>query len=247
MAPFLYGVARNLVKRHLERDRKQSYLDEGMEPASAQDPLGDLTQKENLQSLREAIAALPPKYREVKRPVRPAGAQLRIGGSGHRMRGGNSTLAPASRPSPFDIQNANEMSGMNRNEEILIAGLQALAAAETSAPPAAIEASLIKRLKSKRAVAWPLALEVFAAAAILLIAIYSQPARPANDGFIPVPYATPIGQYERADLVRVNVPVSALAQWGLPVSSFNPDQRIDAEVVIGEDGLARAVRLISNQ
>jgi hypothetical protein len=135
---------------------------------------------------------------------------------------------------------------MNRNEEILLSGLKALAA-ETGAPPAALEAALLKKVKPKRVVSWPLALEVFAAAAIVVIAIYSQPARPANDGFIPVPYATPIGQYERADLVRVNVPISALAQWGLPVSGFNPDQRVDAEVVIGEDGLARAVRLIGNQ
>jgi RNA polymerase sigma-70 factor (ECF subfamily) len=65
IAAFLYGVARNLVKRHLERDRKQSYLDEGVERASADDPLGDLTQKESLQALRDAVAALPPKYREV--------------------------------------------------------------------------------------------------------------------------------------------------------------------------------------
>jgi RNA polymerase sigma-70 factor, ECF subfamily len=65
IAPFLYGVARNLVRRHLERDRKQSYLDEGIEPVTTDDPLGDLTQKESLQALRDAVAALPPKYREV--------------------------------------------------------------------------------------------------------------------------------------------------------------------------------------
>jgi RNA polymerase sigma-70 factor, ECF subfamily len=68
IGPFLYGVARNFVRRHLERDRRQQYLDDGEEEtlfSVAVDPLGDLTQQENLQSLKEAIAALPPKYREV--------------------------------------------------------------------------------------------------------------------------------------------------------------------------------------
>jgi len=68
IGPFLYGVARNFVKRHLERDRRQQYFEDGEEEglfSVAADPLGDLTQKENLQALKEAVAALPPKYREV--------------------------------------------------------------------------------------------------------------------------------------------------------------------------------------
>jgi RNA polymerase sigma-70 factor (ECF subfamily) len=68
IGPFLYGVARNLVRRHLERDRRQQYFEDFEEDnlvSIAGDPLGDLTQKENLQALKEAVAALPPKYREV--------------------------------------------------------------------------------------------------------------------------------------------------------------------------------------
>jgi RNA polymerase sigma-70 factor (ECF subfamily) len=68
VGPFLYGVARNLVRRHLERDRRQHYFEDGEEEnlsSGADDPLGDLTQKENLQALKGAVAALPPKYREV--------------------------------------------------------------------------------------------------------------------------------------------------------------------------------------
>jgi RNA polymerase sigma-70 factor (ECF subfamily) len=65
---FLYGVARNLVKRHLERDRKQQYFEDSDEEdclSAHDDVLGDLTRKESIQALREAVAALPPKYREV--------------------------------------------------------------------------------------------------------------------------------------------------------------------------------------
>jgi hypothetical protein len=136
---------------------------------------------------------------------------------------------------------------MNRNEEKLRAGLKALAAMDTGGPPPSLEAALMKELRRRRVIWWPLALEVLAAAAIIVMAIYSRSAPAANDEFIAVPYASPIGPYERADLVRVNVPVTALAQWGLPVSTFNPNQRVDAEVVLGEDGLARAVRLVSNR
>jgi RNA polymerase sigma-70 factor, ECF subfamily len=68
VGPFLYGVARNLVKRHLERDRRQQYFEDWEEDGLFtinDDPLADLTQRENLDALREAVAALPPKYREV--------------------------------------------------------------------------------------------------------------------------------------------------------------------------------------
>jgi hypothetical protein len=130
------------------------------------------------------------------------------------------------------------------NEEKLVAGLRALAASETAGPPAALEASLLKQLRRKRVISWPLALEVLAAAALVLIAVYSRPTA-ATDEFVTVPYSMPIGPYERAELVRVNVPVTALEQWGLQVSAFDPGQRVNADVVIGEDGLARAVRLVN--
>jgi RNA polymerase sigma-70 factor (ECF subfamily) len=65
---FLYGVARNLVKRRLERDRRQVYFEDCEEeniPSIEDDLLGDLTQRESVEALRDAVAALPPKYREV--------------------------------------------------------------------------------------------------------------------------------------------------------------------------------------
>ena len=135
---------------------------------------------------------------------------------------------------------------MNSNEEKLLSGLKALAASETAVPPLGMEAALLKQLKPRRMISWPLALEVLAAAAIVAIAIYSRPAASTPDEFVTVPYSAPIGPYERAELVRVNVPVTALTQWGLSIPAFDPSQRVNADVVIGEDGLARAVRLVGN-
>jgi hypothetical protein len=139
---------------------------------------------------------------------------------------------------------------MNSNEEKLLSGLRALAASETGGPPPGLEAALLKHLsmqmKRRRVIAWPLVVEVLAAAAIVVIAIYSRPAASAPGEFVTVPYSAPIGPYERAELVRVNVPVVALAQWGLSVPAVDPGRRVNADVVIGEDGLARAVRLVGN-
>lgn len=66
MGGFLYGVARNLVRRHLERGRKFLCVDDADEEdyATDEDLLGDLTRRESLQALQEAVLCLPPKYRE---------------------------------------------------------------------------------------------------------------------------------------------------------------------------------------
>jgi len=74
LAGYLYGVARNQVLRALSRDRSfvqiaEGYGEEG-EAAHEQlvaqdDPLGDLTRAEMIDSVRQAVMALPAHYREV--------------------------------------------------------------------------------------------------------------------------------------------------------------------------------------
>lgn len=75
LAGYLYGVARNQVLRALGRDRSfvqmnESYGEEEGEVAHEQlvaqdDPLGDLTRAEVIDSVRQAVMALPAHYREV--------------------------------------------------------------------------------------------------------------------------------------------------------------------------------------
>lgn len=62
--------------------------------------------------------------------------------------------------------------------------------------------------------------------------------------FIPVPFSAPLGTNERAQLVRVSIPAATLAVWGFPLAPIEPSRKIDADVVVGENGLARAVRLV---
>jgi RNA polymerase sigma-70 factor (ECF subfamily) len=71
LSGYLFGVARKLVLRHVERTRGDVALDtETDETAIPQlavtdDPLADLTHREGIESLRRAVQALPRRYREV--------------------------------------------------------------------------------------------------------------------------------------------------------------------------------------
>jgi RNA polymerase sigma-70 factor, ECF subfamily len=70
LAAYLYGIARNLVADHLRRGQMDSPLtqDESGAPRLAgatTDPLADMTRREAVESLRQAVLALPEHYREV--------------------------------------------------------------------------------------------------------------------------------------------------------------------------------------
>ncbi|HYG08644.1 MAG TPA: RNA polymerase sigma factor [Pyrinomonadaceae bacterium] len=76
LASYLYGVARNQVLRRLEKERHfVAMTDETTEDGGAQttpthlvathDPLADLARSELIGTVRQAVLALPPHYREV--------------------------------------------------------------------------------------------------------------------------------------------------------------------------------------
>ncbi len=62
--------------------------------------------------------------------------------------------------------------------------------------------------------------------------------------FVALPYATQLRPDEMAKIVRVRVPRSALVRYGLPVSGERIGEPVNADFVLGEDGMARAVRLV---
>ena len=65
-----------------------------------------------------------------------------------------------------------------------------------------------------------------------------------DNDFIPMPNAARIEPNEDLDLVRVEVPRSAMIALGYPVSEERASEPVEAEVVLGADGLARAVRFL---
>lgn len=62
--------------------------------------------------------------------------------------------------------------------------------------------------------------------------------------FMRIPYAAPLLPTEQIEIVRVNLPAAALASLGVSAEGPHPGTRVDADLVLGENGLARAVRLI---
>jgi len=83
------------------------------------------------------------------------------------------------------------------------------------------------------------AAEAYAVAAPSLSA-----AEAAPDGFIPLPNAERIEPNDDTNLVRVEMPRSALMALGITVSSEGISERVEADVLLGPDGVARAVRLL---
>jgi hypothetical protein len=67
--------------------------------------------------------------------------------------------------------------------------------------------------------------------------------RPA--GFVPVPAASRLPQFESGVIVRMALPVGALPSYGVDISPASSDQPVEADVLLGQDGLARAIRLVN--
>lgn len=62
--------------------------------------------------------------------------------------------------------------------------------------------------------------------------------------FIPLVHAGQYAPAEEGHLVRVEVPRSALASFGLPVNAEAPAGNVKADVLMGQDGIARAIRFV---
>lgn len=62
--------------------------------------------------------------------------------------------------------------------------------------------------------------------------------------FIPLMQGAQYASAEEGHLVRVELPRTALASFGLPVNAEASGGRVKADVLLGEDGVARAIRFV---
>jgi hypothetical protein len=62
--------------------------------------------------------------------------------------------------------------------------------------------------------------------------------------FYPLPYGSGLGLDEGWGLVRVQLPRASLASLGVPVSGGSANEMLTADVVVGQDGLARGIRFV---
>jgi hypothetical protein len=114
-----------------------------------------------------------------------------------------------------------------------------------------VEDRLISEFRRKnRKAAWPAWMAVAAAC----VALAWMVAR------VPEPAAAPVAQEVRTEffaldplaeegiagayVVRVKVPQSTMASFGIPVNADHFDQRVDADLLVSSDGAARAIRFV---
>jgi hypothetical protein len=62
--------------------------------------------------------------------------------------------------------------------------------------------------------------------------------------FVPVGYGSALDLRDGGQLVRVELPRSALTRFGLPMNMNRADERVKADVLVGPDGLPRAIRFV---
>jgi hypothetical protein len=90
-------------------------------------------------------------------------------------------------------------------------------------------------------------------------AVRSSPARPArlrprpvpkvpeipSVEFVALPGAASLPRFESGSIVRVDLPLASLAAYGVDISTSGGKGPVKADVLVGQDGEPRAIRLVS--
>jgi hypothetical protein len=69
-------------------------------------------------------------------------------------------------------------------------------------------------------------------------------AREIATDFIPLSYMNVVSLQDGGQIVRVELPRSALVKFGLPANMDRYNERVKADVLLGVDGLAHAIRFV---
>lgn len=90
-----------------------------------------------------------------------------------------------------------------------------------------------------------------------LIARTAKPSRPAKQarlrpvqpveasaGFISIPYTEPLNRWQQIDVYRVEMPRATIAQFGLPLTPNAINATVTADLMVGQDGVVRAIRFV---
>jgi len=130
-------------------------------------------------------------------------------------------------------------------------------AMENVAAPERVEAAVVAAFRGRRAAPvrhwWP-SWALAAAAVVLMIGaawIVFRGGAPA-----PAPAAAPVAEFiplvpdvalrpgESAQMVRVSMPRTALQSFGLPVDENRAFETVRADIIVGQDMVARAIRIV---
>ena len=90
------------------------------------------------------------------------------------------------------------------------------------------------------------------AASVILGAVWSSrsvpvpaPVAASEPGFVPLPYTVPLSPDEPTTVWRMEIPVSRLRAVGYRVQASDPGAVVEADVLVSQDGRARAIRPLS--
>jgi anti-sigma factor RsiW len=117
-------------------------------------------------------------------------------------------------------------------------------------PPLSARDRLAGRLRApaarRRTMRWIPAAAAAIAAGLALLAIVPKHSPPVETreppGFVEIPYLAPLDPHENATVVRIQIRVATLIAVGYRVTA-DPDAIVPADVLVGEDGRAHAVRV----
>jgi len=112
------------------------------------------------------------------------------------------------------------------------------------------------RVRPPRTPAWRWALAACFALAVCGSAVRMfqwarvEPPAPVADAadtrpFLNIPYTVPLAPEEQATVLRTRIPAAALMSAGFRVPVSDPSAMVDADVLVSQDGRARAIRPIS--
>jgi hypothetical protein len=122
-------------------------------------------------------------------------------------------------------------------------------------PPPEIQRAVLaefdRSVRSRRRVHWIATVAAVAAALAVVVWSGRQPTSAVTEptiqpgDFVALPYVIQPARYERTEVVRMSVPVAELIAAGLTLRG-DPGSQVQADIVIGQDGRARAVRLVES-
>jgi len=150
-------------------------------------------------------------------------------------------------------EETNEVYRMNEEIDLIDKMRQLASALPREASPQVKErvAAAFRARHPRKAPVW-----FYAAAAVALLALglsfihKRQPASPPAavvynaPGFIALPYSQSGVPTESVVVIRVQVTPSQLSSMGVAVPAAASTARLQADVLVGQDGVARAVRLV---
>jgi hypothetical protein len=68
----------------------------------------------------------------------------------------------------------------------------------------------------------------------------------SRSGFVELPWTSGLPSFESGEIVRMELPLASLPAYGIDISPGVGTRPLEADLLIGQDGFARAIRLVTN-